>query len=401
LRGGEREFQATQHNLFRRRAQARDDSAMTIIVTINSGSTSVKLSAFEITGGADAAEPLKEIAREKRSGADLEPQAVLRNFLATHDISSIRAIAHRVVHGGARFSHPVEIDGDVLSAIESLSELAPLHNPPALKWIEGAREVCGDRVPHVAAFDTAFFAEMPRLAKEYALPPSLGIEQNVRRYGFHGLAHEAMWRRWSELRPGSATNGRVISLQLGGGCSMAAIMGGRPIDTSMGFSPLEGLMMSTRTGDVDPAVVAYLAKKLQSSSEDIIERFNREAGLLGVSGLSQDLNDLIQSDSPDARFAVDLYCYRARKTLGAYLAVLGGCDAILFGGGVGEHIPQVRSAILEGLAWTGIDIDPARNERATGSEANISSAQSKISVHVIPVDEERVLARAALSLMSD
>jgi acetate kinase len=169
----------------------------------------------------------------------------------------------------------------------------------------------------------------------------------------------------------------------------------------MGFSPLEGLMMSTRTGDVDPAVVGYLAKKLQSSSDDIIERFNRESGLLGVSGLSKDINDLIQSDSPAARFAVDLYCYRARKTLGSYLAVLGGCDAILFGGGVGEHIPQVRSAILEGLAWTGIDIDPTRNERATGSEANISSAQSKISVHVIPVDEERVLARAALSLMSD
>jgi acetate kinase len=375
---------------------------MTTIVTINSGSTSVKLGAFEIVGAkADPLESLKEIAREKRSGADLEPQAVLLNFLASHEIEDIGVIAHRVVHGGARFSRPVEIDAGVLSAIESLSELAPLHNPPALKWIAGAREVCGDQVRQVAAFDTAFFAEMPRLAREYALPPSLGIEQNVRRYGFHGLAHEAMWRRWSELRPGSATNGRVISLQLGGGCSMAAIMAGRPIDTSMGFSPLEGLMMSTRTGDVDPAVVGYLAKKLQSSSDDIIERFNRESGLLGVSGLSKDINELIQSDSPAARFAVDLYCYRARKTLGSYLAVLGGCDAILFGGGVGEHIPQVRSAILEGLAWTGIDIDPTRNERATGSEANISSAQSKISVHVIPVDEERLLARAALSLMSD
>ena len=374
-----------------------------LIATINSGSTSVKLGAFEaVTADANAAGALREIAREKHSGVSLEPQAVLKNFLTSHALEGVEVVAHRVVHGGAQFSHPVEIDDSVLATIDTLSELAPLHNPPALKWIEGARAVCkGSHTRHVAAFDTAFFADMPRLAKEYALPASLGVEHNVRRYGFHGLAHEAMWRRWSELRPGSAASGRVISLQLGGGCSAAAIMGGRPLDTSMGFSPLEGLVMATRTGDVDPAVVAYLAQKLQCSGSDIIERFNRESGLLGVSGLSKDINDLIGSDSPDARFAVELYCYRVRKYIGAYLAVLSGCDAILFGGGVGEHIPQVRQAILEGFAWTGIEIDSARNERATGSEANISSAQSKISVHVIPVDEERVLARAALSLMSD
>ena len=369
-----------------------------LIATINSGSTSVKLGAFEVlTAGANVAGTLREIAREKHTGASLEPQAVLKNFIATHKLETVEVIAHRVVHGGAQFSHPVVIDDAVLATIDSLSELAPLHNPPALKWIEGAREVCNGKAQHVAAFDTAFFADMPRLAKEYALPPSLGVEHNVRRYGFHGLAHEAMWRRWSELRPGSATSGRVISLQLGGGCSAAAVMGGRPLDTSMGFSPLEGLVMGTRTGDVDPAVVAYLAQKLQCSGNDIIERFNREAGLLGVSGISKDINELIASDSPDARFAVELYCYRIRKYIGAYLAVLSGCDAILFGGGVGEHIPQVRQAILEGFAWTGVEIDSARNERATGSEANISSPQSKISVHVIPVDEESVLARAALS----
>jgi acetate kinase len=370
---------------------------MMIVATLNSGSTSVKLGAFRSAAG----EPdgLQEIAREKRSGESLDPIAVLKNFLANHELESVDVVAHRVVHGGARFSQAVEIDETVLSTIESLNELAPLHNPPALKWIKAAQEVCGDGTRHVAAFDTAFFVEMPRVAKEYALPAALGMEQNVRRYGFHGLAHEAMWRRWSELRPGSTTNGRVISLQLGGGCSATAVMGGRPLDTSMGFSPLEGLVMGTRTGDVDPAVVAYLAGKLRCSAEDVISRFNRESGLLGVSGVSKDINELLTRSEPEARFAVELYCYRVRKYIGAYLAVLGGCDAILFGGGVGEHLPQIRAQILEGFAWAGLEIDSTRNERATGSEANISSPQSKISVHVIPVDEERVLARAAMSVM--
>jgi acetate kinase len=369
------------------------------IVTINSGSTSVKLGAFKTTAETPATDEFQQIAREKHSGGELEPQGVLRNFLASHDLQDADAVAHRVVHGGAEFSHPVEINAAVLSTIDSLSELAPLHNPPALRWIEAARIVCSKKARHVVAFDTAFFTEMPRVAKEYALSPSLGIEQGVRRYGFHGLAHEAMWRRWSEMRPGSSTTGRAITLQLGGGCSVAAIMGGKPLDTSMGFSPLEGLMMATRSGDVDPAVVGYLAKKLQCPAHEIVARFNHESGLLGVSGISQNINDLISDPSPEARFAVELYCYRVRKYIGAYLAVLGRCDAILFGGGVGEHLPQIRQAILEGFAWAGVEIDAARNERAIASETNISSPQSKISVHVIPVDEERVLARAAASVI--
>jgi len=367
-----------------------------IMVTINSGSTSVKLSAFEASAEGSG---LHEIAREKQSGTDLDPVAVLENFISKHELEGISAVAHRVVHGGSEFSRPVKIDAAVTAAIESLSALAPLHNPVALKWIQAANNVFGSAVTQVAAFDTAFFAELPRVAKEYALPASLGITQGVRRYGFHGLAHEAMWRRWSDLRPGSTTHGRVISFQLGGGCSVAAILGGRPLDTSMGFSPLEGLVMSTRSGDIDPAVVAYLARKLECTADDIVASLNHESGLLGISGTSKDVNDLIADSSVDARFALELYCYRARKYIGAYLAVLGGCDAILFGGGVGEHIPQIRRAIVDGFAWAGIEVDAASNERATATEANISSPQSKISVHVIPVDEEQVLARAALSVL--
>jgi acetate kinase len=365
-----------------------------IILTINSGSTSVKLGAFA-TASDDASVPaVREIVREKRSGHALDAHELLKAFTANASLTQIDVVAHRVVHGGTRFNRPVRIDDGVLRALEGLSPLAPLHNPVALHWIKCAREVC-DKAVHIAAFDTAFFAQLPRAAAEYALPASLGTEQGVRRYGFHGLAHEAMWRRWRDLHPSLTANGRIISLQLGGGCSLAAVRGGRPIDTSMGFSPLEGLVMATRTGDIDAAVVPYLAEKLQCTAADIITRFNREAGLKGLSGRSENINDLLADESEGAQFAVELYCYRARKYIGAYLAALGGCDGIVFGGGVGEHVPQVRKRMLENMQWAGIELDPALNAQATGAEATISSARSSIDVVVIPVDEERVLAEAA------
>lgn len=366
-----------------------------IILTINSGSTSVKIGIF--AAASTEASP-REILREKRSGRALEPQSVLEELKKQHKLERIDAIAHRVVHGGDEFSEPVRIDDEVEKSIGALSTLAPLHNPVALRWIQAARVWCHN-VVHVAAFDTAFFAGLPRVASEYAVPGSLGKEQGVRRYGFHGLAHEAMWRRWCELHPGLAANGRVISLQLGGGCSLAAVAGGEPIDTSMGFSPLEGLVMATRSGDIDPAVVPYLAQKLGCSSDDVIARFNQEGGLLGVSGISRDVKDLLGNPSERAQFAVELYCYRARKYVGAYMAALGGCDAIVFGGGVGEHIPQVRERILAGMQWAGVEIDPALNAAATGQEARISAAGSTVSVMVLPVDEEQALARAALSVL--
>ncbi|HEY2592240.1 MAG TPA: hypothetical protein VGI35_11675, partial [Steroidobacteraceae bacterium] len=244
-----------------------------LVLTVNGGSSSVKLAAYRSADGADTAPRAEAPVRtaEEHLNGSPDARAALRAFLRKLEPSELTAVAHRIVHGGTRFVEPVRIDADVEAALGELSELAPLHNPLALAWVAAAREACGPHVPQIAVFDTAFFASLPRLAAEYALPTSAGTALGVRRYGFHGLAHEALWRRWCELNPERDHGGRVITLQLGGGCSMAAIARGRPIDTTMGFSPLEGLVMATRSGDVDPAAVAYLEHKLHASADRVIE----------------------------------------------------------------------------------------------------------------------------------
>jgi acetate kinase len=366
-----------------------------IVVTVNSGSTSVKLAAFEVRSQDD----VTQISQDHVNGENLVPREVLTRFLATLRAAPA-AMAHRVVHGGQHFTAAVRIDSSVLTAIQALSELAPLHNPKAVEWIEASCSVAGPGVAQVAAFDTAFFASLPRVAGEYALASRYGVDQGVRRYGFHGLAHEALWRRWSQLHPDLPLGGRVITLQMGGGVSAAAIDRGKPLDTSMGFSPLEGLVMGTRSGDLDPAVVPYLEKRLHKTSDEIVGLLNRESGVSGLSGGVTDLGKLAADPAPQAQFAVDLYCYRARKYIGAYLAVLGGCDGIVFGGGVGEHVPAVRQRILAGMGWAGIEIDAAANDAARGQEARIDTSRQPVRVHVIPAEEEGVLARAALGLIT-
>ena len=369
-----------------------------IVLTVNTGSTSVKLGAFEVAGrGSEAGPPPRRLAAQHLTGAGPDPAATLRAFLARLPVAPAAA-THRVVHGGTRFTGPALIDDAARQAIAALSELAPLHNPVAIRWIDAAREVCGAGMTQVAAFDTAFFSTLPRVAAEYALPPDLGVELGIRRYGFHGLAHEAMWRRWCELEPNLARGGRLITLQLGGGCSIAALEQGLPRDTSMGFSPLEGLVMATRSGDIDAAVVPYLERRLGLSGERVLELLNERAGLAGVAASPADPQALLDEGSERARLAVELYCYRARKYLGAYLAVLGGCDGIVFGGGVGEHVPTVRARILSGLQWAGIELDPAANRAARGSEAAIHGTRSRVIVRVIPVDEELLMVRAALTV---
>lgn len=363
-----------------------------LVLTVNSGSTSAKLAAFASSG--DPA-TFARVRYEQHTGSALDAREALGGFLRELG-EPPAAVGHRVVHGGTRFVRPVVIDAQVEAALRELSELAPLHNPVALEWIAAARSLCPSQAVQVAAFDTAFFADLPPLAG-YALPRALGADLGVRRYGFHGLAHEALWRRWCELRAQLPGGGRLITLQLGGGCSIAAIDRGRPIDTSMGFSPLEGLVMATRSGDIDPAVVPYLARRLRSSADRVIEILNHDSGLLGVSGVSADLRALIGAPDEAARLAVELYCYRARKYVGAYLAALGGCDGIVFGGGVGEHMPEIRERILAPLGWAGIELDSRANSAASGIEACISPAGARVEVRVIPVDEEHTLARAAVS----
>jgi acetate kinase len=363
------------------------------VMTVNSGSTSVKLAAFSASGGA-----VTQISHAHLDGEKLVPQDVLRGFLAKLP-KPPDAMAHRVVHGGRHFPAPVRIDPEVIKTIQALSELAPLHNPKALEWIEAARQIAGPGVEQIAAFDTSFFASLPRVAGEYALAPKHGVDQDVRRYGFHGLAHQALWQRWTELRSDLPQGGRLITLQLGGGASIAAIDHGRPLDTSMGFSPLEGLVMGTRSGDLDPAVVPHLAQRLGKTADEIVYLLNHEAGVSGLSGGHTNLEDLAADPDPQSQFAVDLYCYRARKYVGAYLTVLGGCDGIVFGGGVGEHVPAVRQRILTGLEWAGIELDAAANAAARGQEARIDSAKRPVRVQVVPVEEEGVLVRAAVEIL--
>lgn len=366
-----------------------------IVLTLNSGSTSVKLAVYETS----AQEVPARLESERHSGTELSARALLTGFLrklpAPPDV-----VVHRVVHGGTRFTQATRIEDGVLDEIGKLSELAPLHNPVALEWIRAAREVCGNTVAHVAVFDTAFFACLPRRAAEYALPARIGTEHGVRRYGFHGLAHEAMWRRWCELYPEVPGGGRLITVQLGGGCSITAHDNGHPVDNSMGFSPLEGLVMATRSGDVDPSILPYLQKRLSLTSERLIDLLNRESGLAGVSGKSSNPGDLLADPTPPSQFAVELYCYRVRKYIGAYCAVLGGCDGIVFGGGVGEHLPEIRERILAGMAWAGIELDLAANRAACGAEAAIHATPSRVRIQVVPVDEEQVMVRAAVDTMA-
>lgn len=366
-----------------------------IVLTVNTGSSSVRLAAF-----APAGESLSRRASGQFSGERDEPAAMLRAFLKDHGVGAVAVVAHRIVHGGARLAAPCRIDAAVEAEIERLAPLAPLHNPRALEWIRACRALFGAETAQVAVFDTAFYATLPEVAATYALPRTLCARHGIRRYGFHGIAHQAMWRRWRELRPDIREGGRVISLQLGAGCSITAVRDGQAVDTSMGFSPLEGLVMATRPGDVDPGALTYLARA-EGLSLDRLERLlNEEAGLLGLSGLSGDMRTLLDADDADARLAVEVYCYRARKYIGAYLAALGGADAILFGGGVGEHAPRVRAKILTGLGGLGIVPDPDANRAALGTEKCISRRSSETEVWVIPVDEAVPLAQAALAVMT-
>lgn len=362
------------------------------LVTINSGSTSVKLGLFERERGGGLTKARAELHSSRHEDAHAALAALTRD---RHD--AVTAIAHRVVHGGELFAGPTVLDPSVVMVIEGLSALAPLHNPQALRWIRAASDLW-PAIPQVALFDTALFRNLPRVAAEYALPPDLGTDLGIKRYGFHGLAHEAMLKEWSALHPELEQGGRLITVQLGGGCSITAFNCGRAMDTSMGFSPLEGLIMATRSGDIDPAIVPYLQKQLGISGEQVVQRLNEDCGLAGVAGSAANPAVLLRDRSPQAQFAVELYCYRIRKFIGAYLAVLGGCDGIAFGGGIGEHVPGIRARALQGLEWAGVRIDPQRNDLADGGNALLSAADSRIKVHVIAVDEESALARAAAAL---
>jgi acetate kinase len=366
----------------------------TAVLTVNAGSSSLRLAAFAVRG-----EFLTPLANKRYEVSALAGVETLRDCVETHGLAPVKLIAHRLVHGGAIIDKPCLIDGQVEQVIEQLTPLAPLHNPKALAWIRACRALFGNDVPHVAIPDTAFYANLPEVARTYGLPRALSERYGLRRYGFHGLAHQAMWRRWCELRPDLDAGGRVISLQLGAGCSITATARGLSQDTSMGFSPLEGLLMATRAGDIDAGLLLYLQRHAGLDADGLNRLLNEQSGLLGVSGLSADMRVLLASSDPAARLAVELYCYRARKYVGAYLAVLGGADVILFGGGVGENAPAVRERILAGLEWAGIRVDSGRNAETVGAVGAIHDDASTVAIWVMPVDEAQILAREAVAVV--
>jgi acetate kinase len=317
----------------------------------------------------------------------------------------LHAVGHRVVHGGEQFQSSVRVDETVQRAIEAMIELAPLHNPHNLRGIEAARAALGEGVPQVAVFDTAFHHSLPEHAYLYAIPYQLYRRHRVRRYGFHGTSHRSIAWRWRRLTGHERSDVRIVTLHLGNGCSACAIRGGRSVDTSMGFTPLEGLVMGTRSGDVDAALLDYIAAKEGLSLPQVESLLNQQSGLLGVSGLTNDMRDLLaeahEHNDRRARLAIEIFCYRVRKYIGAYLAALGGADAIVFAGGIGENSPEIRARICEDLAWAGLTIDPLANGLLVGGrEGRFSTDQSTLAAWVVPTDEELLIARDTFRVVS-
>ena len=315
------------------------------------------------------------------------------------DISEIDAVGHRVVHGGEEFTGSVVITGEVVESIERFADLAPLHNPPNLVGIKAAQHNLPKAV-QVAYFDTAFHATIPQVAYLYALPYELYEKYRVRRYGFHGTSHRYVARRAAELLGKDKYDVNVITCHLGNGCSITAVKNGRSVDTSMGLTPLEGVVMGTRSGDFDPAILFYLSDKGYSIKE-LNAICNKKSGLLGISGRSNDmrnLRELAGGGDERAQLAIDIFGYRIKKYIGAYTAVLGRVDAVVFTGGIGENGPDIRATICSEQSQIGIEIDPARNAATFRKEGLISTDDSRVKVFVIPTDEEVAIAKDTYEL---
>ena len=377
------------------------------ILTINCGSSTLKFELFEVAegerslargvvdriGGRGSVELSSEVGeRTARSIAATDHGEATLQAVPLLDSSGLlgglEAVGHRVVHGGARFSGPVLLDAGSEGIIEELTELAPLHNGPALTAIRAAREALGPGIPQVAAFDTAFHSRMSRVARLFALPRRL-TEEGILHYGFHGLSYEYVMGELRALDPAAAA-GRVLIAHLGNGASMTAVRSGVGVDTTMGFTPTGGLVMGTRSGDLDPGVILYLLEDL--SPPQVGELINRRAGLLGVPETTADMRDLLsrQADDPRAAEAVALFCYQAKKFLGALATALGGLDTVVFTGGIGEHAALVRWRICEGLEFLGIRLDENRNAEHAPV---ISRDGGPVTVRVIPTDENLMITR--------
>ncbi|HXO83618.1 MAG TPA: acetate kinase [Mycobacterium sp.] len=374
-----------------------------VVLVLNSGSSSLKYQLIEPDSGGSLADGIVEQIGEPSSPVADHGAALRVAFDKLSDdgidltACGLAAVGHRVVHGGSVFYRPTVIDDAVVAELKGLSMLAPLHNPPALQGIEVARSML-PAVPHVAVFDTAFFHNLPAAAATYAIDRELAEKWHIRRYGFHGTSHRYVSEQAAAFldRPWEKLN--QIVLHLGNGASASAIAGGRPLDTSMGLTPLEGLVMGTRSGDIDAGIVSYLHREADMSVDDIESMLNHHSGLLGLAGERdfRRLREMIESGDSSAQVAYDVFIHRLRKYIGAYLAILGRTDVVSFTAGVGENVAAVRLDALSALQGLGIEIDEQRNSRPAKGARRISTDGSPIAVLVVPTNEELAIARDCL-----
>jgi len=384
------------------------DGANRLVLVINSGSSSLKFQLVEPASGISRASGIVERIGEASSAVADHEAALRRAFdeLADAGIElktvGLTAVGHRVVHGGRQFHRPTLLDDAVVAELEGLSELAPLHNPPSVKGIEVARKLLPD-VPHVAVFDTAFFYDLPQEAATYAIERGLAERWQIRRYGFHGTSHRYVSEQAAAFldRPLNSLN--QIVLHLGNGASASAIAGGRPVDTSMGLTPLEGLVMGTRSGDIDPSVVSYLWRRAEMGVAEIESTLNQRSGVLGLAGERdfRRLHQMIESGDSAAQLAYDVFIHRLRKYIGAYLAVLGHTDVVSFTAGIGENDALMRRDASAGMGELGIMLDEDRNLAPEKSARRISGDDSPIAVLVVPTNEELAIARDCVRLLAD
>lgn len=386
------------------------------ILVLNAGSSSLKFTDFVIVDGKleikvggkleelygrarfKARDAAGAVVGEREWREDAPPRhrgalAFLFDWLREHSGDAVVAVGHRVVHGGEHYSTPVILDPAVMKRLHALDSLAPLHQPHNLLPVEIIAEQ-HKSLPQVACFDTAFHHTAPKISQAFALPPAI-TERGVRRYGFHGLSYEYIASVLGDYDQRAAT-GRTIVLHLGNGASMCAIRDGKSIASTMGFTALDGLVMGTRSGNLDPGVVLYLMQELKMTDKEIETLLYKESGLLGVSGVSSDMRELLGSDSPRAKFAVELFVYRIVREIGSLAAALDGLDAIVFTAGIGEHAAAIRAAVASRLAWLGLAFDPAAND-AKGPR--ISRPDSRVAAWVIPTNEELMIAKHCLAMI--
>lgn len=383
-----------------------DSGDARLVLVINSGSSSLKYQVVDPDSGEARATGLIERIGEEASSVP-DHDAALRcafDTLADDGIdlktSGIVAVGHRVVHGGNTFYQPTLLDDAVIGRLHELSALAPLHNPPALKGIEVARKLLPD-LAHIAVFDTGFFHDLPPAAATYAIDRDLAQRYQIRRYGFHGTSHHYVSEQAAAFLDRSVGDLKQIVLHLGNGCSASAIAGTRPLDTSMGLTPLEGLVMGTRSGDIDPSVIGYLSHTAEMGVDDIESMLNQRSGVLGLSGERdfRRLRTMIESGDEAAKLAYSVFTHRLRKYIGAYLAVLGHTNVISFTAGIGENDPAVRRDAVAGMEELGIVLDQRRNLGGGKGARQISADDSPIAVLVVPTNEELAIARDCVNVL--